>query len=54
MEVFVDTNVILDVMLRRPGFYEDSRAVFHLTETKDITAFVSAVSMTDIFDTRVI
>jgi len=49
MSIFVDTNVLLDVMLCRNGFYPDSRAVFDIVEENDINAFVSAVSMTNIF-----
>jgi predicted nucleic acid-binding protein len=49
MSILVDTNVLLDVMLCRNGFYPDSRAVFEIVETNDIDAFVSAVSMTNIF-----
>jgi len=36
-------------MLCRDDFYPDSRAVFEIVETNDINAFVSAVSMTNIF-----
>ena len=49
MSIFVDTNVLLDVMLCRNVFYPDSRAVFDIVEQNDINAFVSAVSMTNIF-----
>jgi predicted nucleic acid-binding protein len=49
MNIFVDTNVLLDVMLNRDNFYNDSRAVFDIIESNDINAFISAVSMTTIF-----
>jgi len=49
MSIFIDTNVLLDVMLRRDEFYSDSLAVFDIVETNDINAFVSAISMTNIF-----
>jgi len=49
MSILIDTNVLLDVMLCRNDFYADSRAVFEIVETNDINAFVSAVSMTNIF-----
>jgi len=49
MSVFIDTNVLLDVMLHRDEFYSDSLAVFDAVETNDIDAFVSAISMTNIF-----
>jgi predicted nucleic acid-binding protein len=49
MNIFIDTNILLDVMLCRDNFYPASRTVFDIVETNDITAFVSAVSMTNIF-----
>ena len=49
MSIFLDTNVLLDVMLHRDEFYPASRAVFDIVETNAISAFVSAVSMTNIF-----
>jgi len=49
MSIFIDTNVLLDVMLCRNDFYPDSRTVFDIVETNDINAFVSAVSMTTVF-----
>jgi predicted nucleic acid-binding protein len=49
MSILIDTNVLLDVMLCRNVFYPDSRAVFEIVETNVINAFVSAVSMTNIF-----
>ena len=47
--VFVDTNVILDVLLQNDGFWQDSLEIFQRAERKEILAFVSASSMTDIF-----
>ena len=47
--VFVDTNVILDVLLQNDIFFKDSLEIFHLAETGDIQAYVSASSLTDIF-----
>jgi len=47
--VFVDTNVILDVLLQRDGFWRGSMNIFQLAELGKIKAYVSASSMTDIF-----
>lgn len=47
--VFVDTNVILDVVLQRDGFWSDSLKVFQLAEHGKIKAYVSASSITDVF-----
>jgi len=47
--VFVDTNVILDVLLQNEGFWQDSIKVFRLAEFAQIRACVSASSITDVF-----
>ena len=47
--VFVDTNVMLDVLLKNEGLWHDSLRIFQLAEQKRIRAFVSASSMTDVF-----
>ena len=49
MNVFVDTNVLLDVLTRREPFYADSVAIWTLAERGRIRGFVSAVSFTNIF-----
>jgi hypothetical protein len=37
MKVLVDTNVILDTLLYRAPFYDDSRIVYTLVEQRTIT-----------------
>jgi predicted nucleic acid-binding protein len=49
MKVLLDTNVILDVLLHRVPFYEDSRAVYDLVELRKIDGCVSSTAITDIF-----
>lgn len=49
MKLMIDTNVLLDVLLERSEFYEKSKAVLDLCESKKILGFVSASSITDIF-----
>ena len=49
MNVFVDTNVLLDVLARREPFFEDSAAVWALVETGKVAGFVSALSLPNIF-----
>lgn len=49
MNCMIDTNVILDVLLKREPFYEDSRGVLLLCEEKKINGFIPASSATDIF-----
>jgi predicted nucleic acid-binding protein len=47
--VFVDTNVVLDVLLQNEALWQGSRRILRLAEYKYIRACVSASSMTDIF-----
>jgi predicted nucleic acid-binding protein len=47
--VFVDTNVILDVLLQNEGFWRDSLKIIRFAELGEIRACVSASSITDIF-----
>lgn len=49
MRVMVDTNIVLDVLLKREVFFEQSRAVLSLCEERKIQGFVSASAVTDIF-----
>ena len=37
MKVLVDTNIIIDVLLKRVPFYEDSFSVFQLSDSGSIT-----------------
>lgn len=46
--MLIDTNIILDVLCKRPGFYEDSARIFKLCEVKKITGVISALSIPNI------
>ena len=48
MKVLIDTNVTLDILLKRRD-YTDAFAVFKLAEEKIISGFISASAITDIF-----
>ena len=49
MKVLVDTNVVLDVLLKRAPFYHDAFAIFKLVDQERINGCLSAASITDIF-----
>lgn len=49
MKIMCDTNVILDVLLEREPFVNDSCKVLSLCEEHRIDGFVSASSVTDIY-----
>ena len=48
MKVLIDTNIILDVLCKRPAFYEDSAKVFKLCEVKKISGVISSLSIPNI------
>ena len=49
MRLMIDTNIVLDVMLRREGFFESSKTVLSLCEDRKVQGFVSVSAITDIF-----
>jgi predicted nucleic acid-binding protein len=49
VNVFFDTNVLLDVLVARKPFYADSAAVWSLAEEGRIEGLVSAITFTNIF-----
>ena len=48
MTVFLDSNIILDILLKNPAGYEESRKLMLLADRK-VDFFISASSITDIF-----
>lgn len=48
MKVLIDTNIILDVLCKRPAFYEDSAKIFKLCEVKKVSGVISALSIPNI------
>ncbi len=49
MNVLIDTNVALDYFLKREGFAEDARRVFHEVISGDINGCLSSSVVTDIY-----
>ncbi len=45
MRVLLDTNVILDLVLRREDFYKEAVELFGLIELKQIKGYICATSM---------
>src|SRR5690554_3575372 len=48
-KVFLDTNIILDFLGEREGFYEAAAKVLTLADQKKIQLFTSAVSITNAY-----
>lgn len=49
MNVLIDTNIILDILLRREPHYEDAARINVLSEKGYIRSYISASAITDIF-----
>jgi predicted nucleic acid-binding protein len=49
MRLFIDTNVILDVLTDRQPWVEDSAAVLSLVDIPDVEGLVAAHSVTTLF-----
>ncbi|HEY0022081.1 MAG TPA: PIN domain-containing protein [Longimicrobium sp.] len=49
MKLLVDTNVVLDLAQRRPGFAEAAAGVFAAIEAKRATGFVAGHTLTTAF-----
>ena len=49
MNVFLDTNVLMDVLLERQPFVEDSRKVWFLAERGKVKGLVSALTFPNIY-----
>ena len=45
MNVFIDTNVVIDFMGEREGFFDDAAAIFAMIEDRKITASASALTI---------
>lgn len=49
MKILIDTNIILDILMKREPFFESSAKILKLSENNIIDAFISANSVTDIY-----
>lgn len=48
MRVLIDTNVVLDVLCKREGFYEKSARVIKYCEVNKIMGVISALTVPNI------
>jgi predicted nucleic acid-binding protein len=49
MKVLYDTNIILDVLLKRPGLADDSARAVTIAVNKKVEGFIAAVSFSTFF-----
>lgn len=45
MRIFVDTNVVVDFLTHRPGFYEPAASIFQLAKEDAISCIVSSLTI---------
>ena len=48
MKLFIDTNVVIDVLARRQHFYDASAAILTMLEKDEAECFISAISFNNI------
>ncbi len=48
MKVLIDTNVVLDVLCKREGLYEDAARIMKYCEVNKITGIISALTIPNI------
>ena len=49
MRLLIDTNAVLDVLLKREPYFETAGSVLGLTEDRSVREYVSASAITDIY-----
>lgn len=49
MKIFIDTNLILDVLAERKPFFKTSKRIWEIVEEGDTKGYLSATTITDIF-----
>lgn len=49
MQLLLDTNVILDVLLHRQPWFDDSKKVWQAVDDGEIKGYIIASTLTDIF-----
>lgn len=49
MDVFIDTNVLIDVLTKREPFYADSARLWTLAEQGRVTGHISVISFNNIY-----
>ena len=49
MNVLIDTNIVLDILLKRDPYYENAAQITVLSEKQLINSYISASAVTDIY-----
>lgn len=49
MKIYLDTNILLDVLLKREQFYQDSMAVLNLCKDKEHEGWINLITVANLF-----
>lgn len=49
MRLFFDTNILLDVLLKRPGHFDASAKLWTAAESAQIQGYISAISFNNVY-----
>ena len=49
MKLLIDTNIVLDILLKREPFYQDAVKVMNMAQYNDVREYISASAVTDIY-----
>lgn len=49
MRIFIDTNVIIDLLAKREPFYIESQKIFSLSDTNQIELYISSLSLVNTY-----
>ncbi len=47
--VFVDTNVVIDLLAKRQPFYKDAQDLFTLSDKKEIKLSISSLTFANVY-----
>lgn len=49
MKIFIDTNIIMDVLTKREGFYPEAAIIWSLIKNGYVDGYISAISVNNIY-----
>jgi len=49
MRIFIDTNIIIDLLAKREPFYNESQKIFSLSDTNEVELFISSLSLVNTY-----
>ena len=46
--IFIDTNILLDLVMKRHSFYQEAKRLFDYCDQRNIKTYISAISIATI------